>query len=129
MIISNSLRTPDGTVITSYHRHDYVVHLDANNKQYMVDGGTDYLRRSANGDEVDLSIVVDDDDFNTLRTVVTWGTYGPDGNQPLKRVAIADLSTDHIYKILEIESLSPTYQTLLTQELALREHSTDKYDF
>lgn len=123
MIISNSLRTPDGTTITSYHRHDYVVHLDANGKRYMVDGGTDYLRRSANGDEVDLSVEVDDNDFDTLRALVTWGTYGPDGNQPLKRVAIANLDTDHIYKILDIPTLSPTYQTLLNQELAHRENT------
>ena len=123
MIISNSLRTPDGTTITSYHRHDYVVHLDANGKRYMVDGGTDYLRRSANGDEVDLSVEVDDNDFDTLRSLVTWGTYGPDGNQPLKRVTIANLDTDHIYKILDIPTLSPTYQVLLTQELAHREKS------
>ena len=50
-ILSNRMRTPDGTILESKHRHDYVTHLDANGREYMLDGGLDYVRGSANGDE------------------------------------------------------------------------------
>ena len=35
-ILRNALKTPDGTVITSRHRHDYVTHTDTNGKEYIL---------------------------------------------------------------------------------------------
>jgi hypothetical protein len=69
------MRTPDGTILESKHRHDYVTHLDANGKEYMLDGGLDYVRSSANGDEEFLTIC-NDDPHEVLRVLVKWGTYG-----------------------------------------------------
>ncbi len=57
-LIYNALRTPDGTVLTSRHRHDYVTHIDKNGKEYMIDGGLDYVRSSANGDEEYLTVTI-----------------------------------------------------------------------
>lgn len=119
-ILVNSLRTPDGTVITSRTRHDYVSHEDANGKTYVVDGGRDYLRRSCNGDEEDLSVYLTDD-HEENRKHFTWGTYGKDGDQPLKRIVLSDLDTDHIRVILDTQKHITEYvEDLMKAELEYR---------
>ncbi len=55
-ILRSRMRTPDGTILESKHRHDYVTHLDANGNEYMLDGGLAYVRSSANGDEEMLTV-------------------------------------------------------------------------
>ena len=63
-ILSNRMRTPDGTVLESKHRHDYVAYLDANGKEYMLDGGLAYVRSSANGDEEMLTVFAEPEYHN-----------------------------------------------------------------
>jgi len=45
MIIQNAMRTPEGVLLVSAHRHDYTA-VEENGHLYAVDGGTDYLKRS-----------------------------------------------------------------------------------
>jgi hypothetical protein len=124
MILRNRLKTPDGTIIESWHRHDYVTHKDANGKTYMVDGGRDYLRRSAHGDEEDLSIVADPDEHDFCRQHFLWGTYGKDGEQPFRRVVLADMSTEHIKAVLRTQThLSYEIRRLFENELLYRERN------
>ena len=66
----------------------------------MVDGGFDYLRRSANGDEYDLS-KYDDEPHSVQREVIKWGSYGKDGKQPLRLIPIALMETEHIQAVLK----------------------------
>ncbi len=100
IIFRNSIKTPDGTEIESTHRHDFVCHEDKNGRRYCVDGGHEYLRRVGFSDYTDTSIVsTEDHKFN--REHFTWGTYGMDGNNPLKRVILKDMSTQHIINILD----------------------------
>jgi hypothetical protein len=121
-ILSNRMRTPDGTVLYSVHRHDYVTHTDANGKEYMLDGGWDYVRRSVNGDEK-LLTVWSDDDHEVIREGVTWGTYGKDGDQPLKYVAIADMDTEHLQACLDTQkaTLRPAIYKVMQDELEYRD--------
>jgi hypothetical protein len=121
-ILKNSLRTPDGTEIVSNHRHDYVTHVDKNGKTYMVDGGRDYLRRSAHGDEVDTSeFWTPDTPHSKLRELLHWGTRGRDGKQPLVFRALKDLDDDHIEVIIDTQSVSHLYSGAFHMELAMRE--------
>ena len=101
-ILSNKMRTPDGTVLHSVHRHNYVTHTDANGKEYMLDGGWDYVRRSVNGDEK-LLTVWSDDSHEVIREVVTWGTYGREGDQLITHVKIADMYDDHLQACLDTQ--------------------------
>ena len=98
-LIFNAIRTPDGTVIRSKTTHDYVSHVDKNGKTYFVDGGLQYSRRSAHGDEVCLCQYTDAP-HDVKRRALEWGTNGKTGNDPLKYVAIADMSTEHIQAVL-----------------------------
>lgn len=118
-LIRNAMQTPDGTILRSWHRHDYVTHLDANGKQYMLDGGIDYIRCSANGDEVYLDLY-DDEPHSVQREILAWGTYGKDGKQPFKRVAIKDMEASHIEAVLRECKPSVVYKNCMEQELKER---------
>jgi len=117
-LILNALRTPDGTVIQSRHRHDYVTYTDANGKTYMVDGGLEYLRRNVHQDQVDLSLY-DDQPHEVQRVVLTWGTYGINGDQPLSYIRIADMETGHLEAVLKLNA-SATHKACMRHELLLR---------
>jgi len=119
-IVYSGLKTPDGTLLESCHRHDYVTHVDANGKEYMLDGGLDYVRCSANGDEQLITYTLDDD-HETVRQHVSWGTYGPNGDQPYKRVKVADMEIDHLQKVIESQQYAnPRIIQIMKNELDYR---------
>jgi len=118
-LIRNALQTPDGTIIQSNGRHDYVTYTDANGKEYMVDGGLDYLRRSANGDEIDRSLY-DDEPHEVQRELLTWGTYGINGDQPLQYKTIAEMETGHLEAVVGMRNLCPVRRSCMLKELESR---------
>jgi hypothetical protein len=121
-LISNRIRTPDGTILESRHRHDYVTYVDKNGKEYMVDGGLEYLRRIVHDDAPyeELS-VYDDAPYALIREVFKWGTRGKDGRQPLKFVPLKDLTTEHIDAILDTQiHISERIRKLFIDELNFR---------
>lgn len=92
-IILNQIKTPDGTVIRSMHRHDYVTHLDANGLQYMVDGGSAYLRRNRHdAAPYEELTIYSDDTFEVIRENFHRGGRGKDGTQPLTWVPMSKMS-------------------------------------
>lgn len=110
-IILNRIKTPDGTMITSKHRHDYVTYVDDNGLEYMVDGGRDYLRRNVHrtprnffqrifdkifGYKDPLAYtemtVYSDEPFEVIRQYLLRGGRGKDGEQPLTWVPICSMS-------------------------------------
>lgn len=121
-LVLNRIKTPDGTVLTSYHRHDFVAHKDANGLEYFVDGGIDYSRRAFHQDHPyeDLSIY-DDDDFEIVRESFHWGTRGKQGDQPVQWVPLSQLDTGHIDAILETQKQVPdNRRSLFKKELTYR---------
>lgn len=120
MIIRNALRTPDGTVICSRSRHDYVTHTDANGKTYMVDGGFDYVRCSAHDDQEMLMVTLDQP-HEQVREALEWGTRGPLGTEPLRLVKLCDMSTDHIQACLDnVPNMLEQFRIAMQQELTWR---------
>jgi hypothetical protein len=120
-IVCNRIRTPDGTILQSHHRHDYVTYIDKNGLEYMVDGGNDYLRRNVHEDApyTEMSLTMNDS-FEDIREAFTWGTRGKDGKQPLTWISLCMLETDHIIAILETQNLADHITELFEKELEYR---------
>ena len=121
-LVYNAIRTPDGTVLESRHRHDYVTYQDKNGKEYMVDGGLEYTRRNFHADAPyeDLSVYTTDG-HDRVREVVKWGTYGINGDQPLTHILLKDMNTEHIEACLDnVPSMHPAYKESFKEELKLR---------
>jgi hypothetical protein len=124
-IICNAVMTPDGTYLRSYHRHDYKEHLDKlTGEVFIVDGGTDYLRRSVNTTPATPMDVYLSDPFETIRRNFVWKSYGKNGEHIPHGVYIYlyAMDTDHIHAILETQTqIKGTYvEDLMKQELAYR---------
>ena len=99
--IASYIITPDKTKLQSFHRHDYKTHTDANGEEYMIDGGLDYVRTSMNKHPAVYHTITMDDPHHLRREHFHWGTYGKQGNEPLRWVALKDMETDHIQAILD----------------------------
>ena len=127
-LVSNKIRTPDGTILQSFHRHDYKGYTDKNGKDYMVDGGLEYLRRIVHDDAPyeELSVTWGDP-FEKIRESFCWGTRGKGGRDPLKWVELMNLSTDHIEAILATQ-FAPKQESwvrqLMEKELEYRKALT-----
>lgn len=103
-LLCNSLTTPDGTVLHSYHRHDYKEHIDSvTGELYIIDGGLEYLRTSINTVPATYTTIYTDDPHDIIRETFVWGTYGKKGDQPLKYVTLMELTDNHIDAIIETQ--------------------------
>ena len=125
-LIKNSIRTPDGTVLTSRHVHEYKCYKDKNGEIYMNDGGTSYIRRSINEVPYEDLSVYSDDPFEIVRNSVVWGTYGKNGNEPLKYKTISELSSSHINNILLEPKLIGELKDILKKEILYRNECETK---
>lgn len=106
-IVSNRIKTPDGTILVSHTRHDYHTYDDANGKVYMIDGGNEYLRRNGHEGEYkykELTVYVTDP-HDQIREVFDWGTYGISGDKKLHRIILKDMETRHIENVLANTSM------------------------
>ena len=127
-ILYNAIRTPDGTVISSKHRHDFVCHIDANGKKYCVDGGLVYLRRIADTFDYEDLTVIDDGNHETRRQYLFWGiNYDKDGKWLESGTIwthIKDLETNHIKNIINGAFLvgNVFLQEVFNNELKYREN-------
>jgi len=103
-IVYNAIQTPDGTVIQSKYRHDYVEYTDKNGQYYMVDGGLDYPRRGFDkNDYIDLCKLFKDCTLDECTQYLMWGqNYDKDMNKLPETIfkPICELTTDHIEAII-----------------------------
>jgi hypothetical protein len=120
-LLVNAIITPDGTHLESYHRHDYKSHQDKNGETYFVDGGLEYVRRSVNSEPAADACVYSDDPHQKIRENFKWGTFGKNGDEPLQRKKIAELTSEHIAAIIETQHMiSPAVKKVFYDEITYR---------
>lgn len=121
-LIRQAIQTPDGTILESRNRHDYVTHVDkVTGETYMVDGGIDYCRRNVTKVPAEELSVYLEDGIEAVRETVTWGTYGKNGDQPRRLIKLKDMSNDHIEACLETQlRMHPHYCEAFKMELQYR---------
>jgi hypothetical protein len=124
-IAVNMIMTPDGTILRSRNRHDFVSYVDTKNGEtYAVDGGLEYLRRIGTG-YTEMSLYTDDP-HEELRKHVVWGTRGPNGDKPLSYIPIAEMSESHILACLNTQPyMNHAIRGVMENELAYRKSLQD----
>ena len=122
-LLVNSIKTPDGTILTSRHRHDYVCHKDSiTDTTYCTDGGDSYRRIIPGGVYQDLS-VYSDDPFEKIRESLERVHRGKNLDQPMKYVVLKDMSDawlDDLIIWIEDNQPSNKYKKYYLQEIEYR---------
>jgi hypothetical protein len=96
MIVANMMKCPDGTILQSKHRHDYVDYTDKNGVHYFLDGGLSYIRFSGNGELITYHHT---DSIASIREHMYWGkNYDENGNvlEETEWVRIKDITDSHL---------------------------------
>ena len=125
-LLLNRIRTPDQTVLTSRHRHDFKSHKDKNNEIYVCDGGTSYIRRSINGVPYEELSLYSDDPFEKLREGIEWGSRGKNGGEELHYKSISNMSTQHINAVLSNCTVADYLKEIFEKEISFREECEQK---
>lgn len=101
-ILRNAIMTPDGTMLESRFRHDYVSYKDKVSKEtYFTDGGFSYIKRSINKIPYKDFTVYSSDPIERIRLHFKWGTRGKDGTQKLTWVHLYKMSDAHIVAAMQ----------------------------
>jgi hypothetical protein len=103
-MLANRIITPDGTMLQSFSRHNFVKYTDDNGKEYAVDGGLDYQRTFWHEDAPHTdACVYNTDPHELIRQAFCWGSYGKDGKQPIQWKPVETMTDEHIKAILETQ--------------------------
>lgn len=121
-IIANRWMTPDGTMLCSKNRWDYVEHTDANGNYYAVDGGNAYIKLVGDFNSLENYCVYDTDSISAIREAFEWGSYGKNGDEELHHILLKDLTEEHICAILRTQTKLPDWQKdVFNRELEYRQ--------
>lgn len=102
-IIRNSIRTPDGTILTSKHRHDYVSYTDTNGQYYAVDGGLSYLKRNYDKPDYQELSLYDNEPFEVIRENLERLNVGVDGTENPKWFKLCDMDDEWLSNVIIYE--------------------------
>lgn len=98
-VLYRGLQTPDGTIIVSHNRHDFVTHTDKiDGLEYMLDGGLDYARTYGRGKIIEVR---DTDDYEEVRKFFTRGSRGKKMDEELKWVPLEKMSNEHLKNVID----------------------------
>lgn len=100
-LILNRIKTPDGTILTSWSQHDYKVYKDKNGEVYMVDGGCAYFRRNKCREPYEELSVYDTEPFEKIRQAHYRFSKGKDGKEPERIVHLCSMSDNWLHAVIQ----------------------------
>lgn len=111
-------------VIVSTHTHDYK-HCKCG--KVSVDGGSSYLRRGwEDGTTYTEMSLYSDDNFEEIRELLSWGSRGKNGDQPLTFLPLSKMENGHIEALLNLGYVGDMYKEMLRKELKYRQDNNIK---
>lgn len=118
-LIQNSVTCLEcGETLISYYGHDYKTCSCP--QATMVVGGNEYGRYGGMDlDKVQTNYIYSDAPFEQLREVITRGSRGKDGKQPLTYIKLKDIDNEYLDALIDYEELnrpSNKYLTFYKQE-------------
>lgn len=124
-LLVNMIKTPDGTILESRHRHDYNTYLDTTTGiMYNVDGGLVYLTPwgSYSWKGVENLSVYDNSPHDLIRERFSWGSFGKCGTKAKFYIKLKDMSDAHIQAIIDTQHhISDVMVVMFFNELKYRE--------
>ncbi len=121
-IYASQIKTPDGTILRSVHRHDYQSYIDKNGDYYFIDGGCEYIRTSGNAVPAENITVYTDDPHEIKREIPVWGTYGKNGDDSYHVISVAEMTDAHMSALLDLGYVRPAIVDTILEEIKYREH-------
>ena len=119
-LLRNAIICPDGKLIESRTVHDFVQHVQEDGREYAVDGGLEYQRILYSDMKFKDISLYSDDTHEVTREKFHWGTYGKNGDQPLKHIPLKEMEEEHILNIINNNFTSGIYLNFLKEELKYR---------
>jgi len=137
ILLANWIMCPDGTMLPSFHRHDFRTHETLNSEDdevsanisedtrySMVDGGSNYLRRGGNYTEMSI---YSDDPFEVIRRFLCRGGRGKDSTEHLTWTPLFRINDEWLLALITYESeRNPTNLFLKYYEMGLEYRKTNK---
>jgi hypothetical protein len=105
--------------LESNHKHDF---KDCSCGEVAIDGGLSYLKRTGTN-YIERSIN-SNAEFEVVRAYFKRGTYGKNGDEELKFIALKDMEDSHIEAILKKNLCSEKHRTLFEKEKFYRSYVT-----
>ncbi len=103
-LLHNSIKCPDGTILVSQHRHDFVQHEQADGREYFVDGGLSYQRIGFSDKEyTDLSVYTDSP-HEDIRNCFTWTRQFDENMDKLpkpEQVLLKNITESHLKALVK----------------------------
>lgn len=120
-LLVSSIQTPDGTVLHSKHKYDYVLHKDKNGETYFLDGGTTIVRTSLNKNKAKDISIYDTDKIEKIRETFSWGSKGKSGLENIDYIKLKDMTNVHIHSVLDTQlKISNELRSVFQRELEFR---------
>ena len=91
-----------------------------------VDGGREYCHFNWKTDEWQDLCVEDDENHQTRREHLTWGSWGKSGKGPFRLIKIKDLTDDHLAAIIRTQDLKGLYKEVMHEEALYRISTTGR---